>query len=426
MRNTYTLIKGKLFHFISILFISLFIINSPKINGQEVTNDSLEIEETTTKDKRIKIIWLPVLASNPANGLMLGVAPSSNWLMGSEETTSYSSALGSVIYTTKNQFLFTLKGSVFFKDNKSILMQDIRYFKTSQPTFGLGTGPQTAKLSTNGFEYEDENYSDGIDETQMMKFNFLRIHETFFKRVNKKGLYAGVGYHLDIHSKIDDQLLDLDTLPPAITSHYAYSVKNGFNPEKYTLSGISGNLLYDTRDNTVSPQSGEYGLVTLKHNPKWLGSDKSSTTLWAEYRDYFTVNKERPRNLIALWMYGHFQLGGHLPYMDLPALGWDQFGRSGRGYPQGRFRGESLVYSEVEWRFPLQKNKNKWGAVVFLNANSATNNDADINMLKYINTGFGAGLRFMVNEKSRTNICLDYGFGNYGAHGFYLSVNEVF
>lgn len=412
-------------------FLAMLLIAGTLFFAQE-TKDSIQVpdQQTSTKEtkpeKKVKIIWLPVLASTPANGLMLGVAPSSNWLMGPEETTSYSSALGSFVFTTKKQFLFTLKGTVFFKDNKSLLMQDVRYFITSQPTYGLGTGPETSKLASTGFEYDDGKFSNGIDESQMMKFNFLRIYETYFKRINDKGLYLGVGYHLDIHYKIDDQLLDLDTIPPTITSHYAYSTKYGFNPEKYTLSGVSVNALYDTRDNTVSPYKGMYGLVTLKANPKWLGSSKNSSTLWAEYRTYFNLKKERPRNILGLWLYGNFQLGGHLPYLDLPAQGWDQYGRSGRAYPQGRFRGESVLYGETEWRFPLQKDKNKWGGVLFLNATSATNTDADINMLKYINTGYGLGLRYMINEKSRTNICLDYGFGNYGSHGFYLSVNEVF
>ncbi|MCB0452881.1 MAG: BamA/TamA family outer membrane protein [Aequorivita sp.] len=383
-------------------------------------------KEQEKKSVRIKIVWLPVLASSPANGFMYGVAPSSNWLMGDESNTSYSNALGSIVFTTKSQFLFTFKGTMFFSGNKSLIMQDIRYFKTSQPTFGLGTGPSTSKLASNGFEYEDGNYSTGIDEGQMMKFNFLRIHETYLKRIDKRGLYAGIGYHLDIHQKIEDQLLVLDTVPPVITSSYAYAVKNGFNPKKYTLSGLSANILYDTRDNTVSPYKGMYGLVTFKFNPEFLGSDKNSSTLWAEYRTYFSLKKDRPKNLLAFWAYGNFELGGTLPYLDLPALGWDQFGRSGRGYPQGRFRGQEILYSEVEWRFPLQKTKEKWGAVLFLNANSATNNDAGIGMFKYINTGYGAGVRFSLNEKSRTNLCLDYGFGNYGAHGFYLSVNEVF
>ncbi len=412
---------------LTLLLLPSFILSSyaQSTSVENQSNDDTQ-KEVKKKKKKSGIIWIPVLASNPANGFMFGVAPAVNWKIGESEETSYSSLLGSLVWTTKKQFLFTLKGNVYFDKNESFIMQDIRYFITSQPTYGLGTGPNSSKLASNGFEYEDENYTAGIDEGQLMAFNFLRIYETYFKKI-EKNLYAGVGYHLDIHNKIEDNLLALDSIPPVVTSHYAYSEKYGYNPEKYTLSGLSANFMYDSRDNTVNPEKGRYGLVTIKYNPKWLGSSQESASLWTEYRDYFTMDKNRPRNLLALWMYGSFELGGgHLPYMDLPALGWDQFGRSGRAYPQGRFRGQSLVYSELEWRFPLQKTKERWGGVLFANANTATNNDADIKMFEYLNTGFGAGVRFMLNEKSRTNLCLDYAFGNYGAHGFYLSVNEVF
>ena len=374
-----------------------------------------------------KIIWMPVLASSPANGFMIGVAPAMNWQMGSKPaSTSFSSLLGSVIYTTRKQFLFTLKGSVFFEDNKNILMQDLRYFNTSQPTFGLGTGPNSSKLVSSGVKCDDGSISNGINEAQMMKFQYFRLHETFFKRINESKMFLGIGYHLDIHYKINDQLLNLESVPPTLTSHYAYSIKNGFNPEKYTLSGASANFMYDNRDNTVSPYKGMYSLITLKFNPKFLGSSKNSTTLWVEARKYFSVSQSQERNIIGLWAFGNFQLGGNLPYLDLPALGWDQFGRSGRAYTQGRFRGQSLIYSEAEWRFPLQKNKNKWGGVVFLNATTAANNDANIGLVDFVNLGYGVGLRYMLNEKSRTNLCLDFGLGDYGAKGFYLSVNEVF
>lgn len=403
-----------------LLYICLFASFFTVAFGQQT--DTVQVEK-----KKNQIIWMPVLASSPATGFMFGVAPAMNWQMGnSPATTSYSSLLGSLVYTSKKQLLFTLKGTVFFENNAAILMQDLRYFKTSQPTYGLGTGPNSAKLASNGFEFEDGNFSNGINTAQMMKFNFFRLHETYFKRINVSKAYYGVGYHLDIHSKIADQLLDLSANPPTITSHYAYSKKNNINPEKYTLSGLSLNFLYDERDNTVSPYKGFYSIVTFRMNPTFLGSSKGSSSLWTEVRKYISVSKERPRNILALWMYGSFQLGGVLPYLDLPALGWDQFGRSGRGYAQGRFRGQSLVYGEAEWRFPLQKDKDKIGGVLFLNTTSATNKDASIKMFDYFNIGYGAGLRYSLNEKSRTNLCLDYGMGNYGAKGFYLSVNEAF
>ncbi len=401
------------------------------IEKQNSTSETTQSKEEKKKDEndsagKINTVWVPVLASSPASGFMLGVAPAITFIKGNPETTSISNYLGSVVYTSKKQLLLTFKGNLYLDNNEWLVMNDWRYFITSQPTFGLGTGPQSNKLVNDGIEYEDGLFSSGISESQMIKFNFLRLHQTAFKKIGDNNFFAGIGYHLDIHNKIDDQLLRMDTVPPSITSHYAYNTKRGINSDKYSLSGVSINGMYDTRDNTINTYKGRYAFLSLKFNPEFLGSSTYSSSLWTEYRDYFTLNKNRPRNLLAFWAYGNFQLDGDLPYLDLPALGWDQFGRSGRAYPQGRFRGQSLVYSELEWRFPLQKENDRWGGVVFANMNSASNTDANIKMFKHINTGVGAGLRFTIDKAKRQNICIDYAWGNYGAHGFYLSVNEAF
>jgi len=110
-------------------------------------------------------------------------------------------------------------------------------------------------------------------------------------------------------------------------------------------------------------------------------------------------------------------------------VGWDQFGRSGRGYTQGRFRGEHLVYSEIEYRAHIigtKKNPDFLGAVAFVNTTTASNNAADIHLFKNFDWAGGIGLRFMVSKASRTNITLDYAWGEYGAHGLFLNVNESF
>jgi len=117
--------------------------------------------------------------------------------------------------------------------------------------------------------------------------------------------------------------------------------------------------------------------------------------------------------------------------MDLPAVGWDQFGRSGRAYTQGRFRGIDVVYGEVEYRFPLQKKKETFGGVIFANGTTASNrNDFaevdDIKLFEYIDYAYGAGLRIMIDKKSRANLSIDYAIGKYGSQGFYLGINEVF
>jgi hypothetical protein len=168
--------------------------------------------------------------------------------------------------------------------------------------------------------------------------------------------------------------------------------------------------------------------LTFRINPTFLGSDKGSTSLWAEYRDYFDLTKDH-KNMLALWAYGSFQTSGSLPYMNLAGIGYDQYSGSGRGYTQGRIRGKSLVYTELEYRrklFGSQKNPDKWGIALFGNVTTATNRDANIDLFDYIDPTVGLGFRIMVNPKSRTTLCLDYAVGKYKSSGIYLGLNEFF
>ena len=394
--------------------------------------DSVKVKTGPQKGKAY-FLPLPAIAVNPTFGVIYGLAASTSMFMGKPSNTRMSTSMGTLTYSTKKQLMFTFKTNVYLPKDNWIMLGDWRYFDTSQPTYGLGTGPQSVKLAPgSGFEYKDGMFSEPVPDAQLMRFKYLRIHETAFKRITTN-FYAGIGYHLDIHSDIDDNLLDLDTIggkEPIITSHYAYSTKYGYNPEKYSLSGVSFNAMYDSRDNAATPYKGMYALITYRINPTFLGSDQSSSSLWLEYRDYISLSKKaQPSHMLAFWAYGNFQTSGHLPYLDLPALGWDQFGRSGRAYTQGRYRGENLIYSELEYRVHIlgtKKNPDFMGAVAFLNTTTASNKDADIALFQYMNLGYGIGLRFMMNKASRTNVTVDYAWGDYGAHGIFLNVNETF
>ena len=388
-------------------------------------------QETTVEPKKGDVFFapLPVIAVNPTFGVLYGLAASTSMFMGDPINTRMSTSLGTITYSTKKQLMFTFKTNVYLSEDNWVLLGDWRYFDTSQPTFGLGTGPQSKKLAGEGYEYEDGMFSEPIPDAQLMEFKYVRFHETAMKKI-QTNFYAGLGYHLDIHSDINDNLLDTISEKPVLTSHYLYSNEYGFDLDKYTLSGVSFNFMYDSRDNAAAPYKGRYALITYRYNPTFLGSSQESSSLWLEYRDYFSLSKkEQPSHMLAFWAYGNFQTSGHMPYLDLPALGWDQFGRSGRAYTQGRFRGENVVYSEVEYRAHLlgtKKNPNFMGAVAFINVTTASNQNADINLFQYMNLGYGIGLRFMMNKTSRTNITLDYAWGDYGAQGLFLSVNETF
>ncbi|WNJ18719.1 BamA/TamA family outer membrane protein [Pontibacter sp. G13] len=401
-------------------FIILLLVLVPSISHAQ---DSIEVQRG-----KLYGIPVPVLASNPAFGLLFGAAGSFSIFLGEPTDTRLSTSSVAATYSSKDQLMFSIKSTAYTARDEWILQGDIRAFFSSQPTYGLGTGPQSAKLAGEGIEYEDGHFSKPIVDGQLMEFNLIRFHQTAMKRFAPH-FYAGIGYHLDLYFGIKDQLLDTVNIPPVLTSHFLYSIVNGFDPERYSASGISFNTSYDSRDNVNNPYEGFMAFLSLQVRPTWMGSTRSYTNLWVEYRSYFNLRKRNPRNLVALWIYGNFTTSGTPPYMTLPALGWDLLGKSGRAYPQGRFRGEHLIYGEVEWRIPIpiiKRNRSLLGATIFLNGTTASGSVSGIDLFEYINPGMGAGLRVLLNKKTRSNITLDYGFGSYGAGAFYFNLNEYF
>ncbi len=371
---------------------------------------------------------LPALSSNPSFGFMYGAAISASTYRGDPSTTNISTGMLSLTFTTQNQTLLVFKSTVYGEENSSLLDLDWRYLGSSQATYGVGSGPLSSRLASNGFQINENFMSAPIDKGNLLSFDWIRFHSTYSKRI-KPGLYVGLGYHLDNLSNIGDNLTNLDTVPLVISSYAAYNTRYGFDSTKSVLSGASLNLIYDTRDNMNEAYKGTYGYIRFKVNPTFLGSTKSSTELWTELRKYINLTPVNNENILAMWLYGSFQTSGTLPYMNLPALGYDHYSGSGRGYTQGRIRGQSLVYGEIEYRrklFSTPKIKDFFGLNFFANFTTASNVDNDLPLFQHLDPAYGMGFRLMLSPKSRTTLSLDYAVGKYQSSGFYFMLNEFF
>ncbi|UXX79139.1 outer membrane protein assembly factor [Reichenbachiella carrageenanivorans] len=412
--------------------LCLLFLVAGQVQGQDAVDKKQAKKEAKAAKKNkvpekgdIYLSPLPVIGANPALGFIYGAGLAASWYMGDPKTTKISSALAGLAFTTLNQTVFTIKSTAYTENNNIILMGDWRFLNSSQPTWGLGTGPQSAKLVSNGFEFND-GISEGIDGAQMMEYKFIRFYQTALKKVNE-GFYAGIGIHFDRFYDVNDQLLDVAN--GDITSYYAYNEAYGFDNESTTLVGLSLNGIYDTRDNQNNPYKGRYAYASFKMNPAFIGSEKSSTTLWLEYRDYFSLTPDNHKNILAFWTWGNFSTSGDLPYLLLPAIGYDQFAKSGRPYAQGRFRGQNMVYAETEFRrhvWGTDKNPDLIGMIAYFNITTASASDNDIKLFGEINKGYGLGVRINISKKARTNLGVDYGWGDYGTQGVYIRLNETF
>lgn len=405
-------------------------------NVQEVVQDTLlpdcqqsELADLIRKKgkppkppKEKLLLILPKIASNPTNGFTIGLGGTYGARFGPDETTKVSMINLSVAITSKQQFLSFIKSNVFTPNDRFFLQGDWRFDIFQGPTWGLGTGaPDTINLNNTWFwEGADVSETEGAYN---LRYDYIKFHEIVNYEVTDN-LFVGVGYHLDVYNKIIDDKLNIDTLPQQLTPHYAYSKLLGFDESGYTLSGVSLNFVYDSRDNLINPYKGHYINVNYRMNPTFLGSDRNSTSLWLEYRTYVSVSKKTPRHLVGFWFISDIQVSGKRPYLTLMASAEDQLARSGRGYIGGRYRGENFMYAEIEYRFPIGGCNSMFGGVVFANATTASNS-SDVGLFDYVRPGMGIGFRFMINKAYRTNLNLEIARG-YKSQGFYLSGAETF
>jgi hypothetical protein len=131
------------------------------------------------------------------------------------------------------------------------------------------------------------------------------------------------------------------------------------------------------------------------------------------------------RHRLAFWTYADMTTTGAPPYFDLPSTVSDTYGRSSRGYAQGRYRGERLVYGEVEYRGMLTAN-GLLGVVGFANVVTLTNLSGGERLFDSYAPAAGGGLRVLFNKRSRTNVCIDVAFGKAGAKGVYFALQDAF
>ncbi len=363
---------------------------------------------------------LPIVGYSPANGFVVGAAISVTKLLGNPKTTQLSSALLNASFTTKKQILLNLRFDVFSKDNKWAVSGDNRLLFFAQPTYGLGIYGLQGQSYTFGVNGADVS---STDSEQPMRFNYIRLYETVSRRIIGKW-YAGMGLMIDYDFDIKDQSLKVDTPNQYLTSHYVYSKAYGFDTAHYSVNGLSFQIIHDSRDNPVNAYSGNYLNLAFRVNEVAFGSTQNSTMLYYEWRNYIGVSKRIPRNVIAFWFWGVLVTSGKVPYLALPAITWDTYNRSGRGYIQGRFRGENMIYEEAEFRYRITTD-GLLGGVVFTNFTTASNPLTGEKVFNSVAPGYGFGLRIKMNKKDRTNIAIDYGIGN-GFTGIYFNIREAF
>lgn len=345
------------------------------------------------------LVLAPAIGSKPSTGLTLGVNGNMAFFRGNEQSTHISSLAGGFRVSQKAQVLSNLRFAVFTADDRWFLQGDNRVNWTSLNTYALGSDAGTA-------------------DSANVKYDFIRLYETGYRTV-RPGLFIGGGLNLNVHANIraGDNAAGFDQ-----SAYAAYSAAHGFALDRQVSTGMNVGLLFDTRDNAINAERGWLASVAYRTYFKALGGD----TTWQEFsidvRTYRSLTR-RGSQRVAFWLMSDMVTGGAAPYLDLPTIGGDV--RSGRGYSEGRYRGERLVYGEIEYRGALTPS-GLLGFVVFANTTTIGSVETGARLFESYAPAAGAGLRVLLNKRSRTNLTTDWGWGKDGSRGFYLGIQEAF
>ncbi len=343
----------------------------------------------------------PSVGSKPSTGINGGIASNVAFVAGDAVDTHLSSISGGLKFSQKGQTLSGLKLAVFLPDDRWFVQGDNRLQWTSQNTYDLGGASPS-------------------DDAENLKYDALRINESLFRAV-APGLFVGAGIDINRHGNVRPGSGTEAAFDQA--AYTLYSEQHGFDLAHQTSSGTSASIMLDTRDNAINAQRGWLASATYRtFFNGFLGGDSTWQEAYVDVRTYKKLTDDGRRRL-AFWMLGDFVTSGTAPYLDLPETSGD--GRSARGYGEGRYRGDHLLYGEVEFRDTLTRN-GLLGYVAFLNATTIDSDAPGDHLFDTFSPGVGGGLRVLLNKKSRTNLCIDYGWGTQGSRGLYLAIQEAF
>lgn len=295
-------------------------------------------------------------------------------------------------YDTKIQKTIRSRAEIWGNDNNYKFVTDIRYEIYPTDTYGLGTF--TTLASDNNIYYR-----------------YARVYLTVFKKITGN-YYAGIGYNLDHH-------FDITATGNADGSASDF-IKYGQTTQS-TSSGFNLDFLFDSRKNPINPLSGSFASLVFRQNLTLPGSNANWESVQVDFRKYIKLSPGS-NNVLAIWTIAAFTRGD-VPYLDLPSTGSDMYNNAGRGYAIGRFRGRNELYLEGEYRFGITRN-GLLGAVLFANGESFS--ELQTNRFESVAPAVGTGIRIKINKHSGSNICIDYGVGTNGSHGFFVNLGEVF
>ena len=323
---------------------------------------------------------LPALGYTPETRFFGGIVGGVIW--GSESYPQKSSVTALMIYSQNKQIQSGVSYELFLKDGELRIAGETYFLRWPDKFYGIGnTTPSGA----------EENYSD----------KFVRSLIGIYHKV-ATGLSLGLEYELR-SCKVTDMMSQGSLADNRLT---------GVAP--YFGSGLGVTVIYDTRDDNFVPLRGLYVVGGGRWFARAFGSDVRFSRYTFDGRAYLPVAGE---HVVGFNLY----IGGvtdGAPFQMLALAGGES---RGRGYYFGRYRDNTLMSGQVEYRSPLVA---RIGLVLFGGITEVAPSLGRLSAAG-IHPFAGVGIRFRLLQAARVNLRFDIGFGD-ASSGNYIGINEAF
>lgn len=283
-------------------------------------------------------------------------------------------------YSLEQQYQICLKTALHFYGDTVIFRADGSGSKFPTQYYGIGAATHTS---------DRENYTS----------IYFPVSGSIVYKVYPK-LYAGIAF--------DQQYQRLTK-----TEEGGILARGSVTGSKAMLSSGTGlTASYDSRDSEMNPHCGELIEAKMLWFGNYAGGDSTFTKGTIDIRKYFSIE-----STTLCFQVSGASVSGDIPFYYYPSLGG---GQSLRGFYYGRYMEKNLIFSQVEYRFPV------WsfiGMTLFAGAGEVAQKLSQFG--EHPRLAAGLGLRFMLDKDQKINLRLDMSFNGRESYG-YLNILEAF
>lgn len=364
--------------------IALLFVLIPLLGFAQVTDSDDFLTPLDTFDSdNTSLLAIPLLFYTPETEFGFGVG-AQLFFKNRElaQRAKQSNVFGTLIYTSRKQFIAQLKTRTYLNSDQYILDGNFKFQIFPNIFWGIGNDTK---------EEAAEDYNQQVFE----------FDASFLKQipgnVNFGFLFSLADYNI---TEVQDSGLlasgDIEGSDGAL------------------LIGMGVILNVDSRDNYFAPLNGGFYQFKANLTSKAMGSTHSYNTFHLDFRKYLNLKKNR---VMAFQFYTRLNFG------VAPFQGQAQYGGAevARGYFKGRYIDDLMYVLQAEYRQPILK---RWELAAFaLTGNVAS---IDQNIFGAYKSSFGFGPRYFIKKDNRSVLRLDFAFNVEGGTGIYFGVNEAF